>query len=117
MNTFLIPMERESESFLGCSDIPFVGLSSILFLKVFFRFYSSFNNSFYCALLMHLHQALSSHLVLSARLLCLRKTHELTLIILPKIILAGFQDLRSPACVAELSWAYGRVIHHVLGYR
>ena len=33
------------------------------------------------------------------------------------LILAGFRDLRSPACVAELSWASGRVIHHVLGFR
>ena len=47
----------------------------------------------------------------------LAQTHEHTLIILSKIILAGFQDLDSPACVAELSWACGRVIHHALGFR
>ena len=37
------------------------------------------------------------------------QTHEHTLIILPKIILAGFQDLGSSACVADLSWACGGV--------
>ena len=71
-----------------------------------------------CPLLMHLHMFLSSHLevcsCLGARLL---RLHKLMSIILPKIILAGFHVLQSSACVAELSWACGRVVHHVLGFR
>ena len=31
--------------------------------------------------------------------------------------LAGLQVLHSSASVAELSWACGRVVHHVLGFR
>ena len=31
--------------------------------------------------------------------------------------LAGFQVLRSSACVAELSWACGQVVHHVFMYQ
>ena len=52
------------------------------------------------------------------KVVTLAQTHEHTLIILSKIIiLAGFQDLRSSACVAELIWSCGLVIHHVLGFR
>ena len=36
--------------------------------------------------------------------------------ILSKIVLAGLQALLSPANAAELSWACGRVFHHVLEF-
>ena len=51
------------------------------------------------------------------KVVTLAQNHEQTLSILPKIILAGLQVLRSSATVAELSWAFGRVVHHVLGFR
>ena len=60
-------------------------------------------------------EPLSSVLILLV--LLTRKHLTKTIIILPKIILAGFQVLHSSACEAELSWACGRVIHHVLGFR
>ena len=51
------------------------------------------------------------------KVVTLVQTHEHTLIILPKKILAGFQVLGSSACVSELSWVCGRVIHHVVGFK
>ena len=33
------------------------------------------------------------------------------------IVSAGLQDLLNPASIAELSWAYGRVFHHVFEVR
>ena len=51
------------------------------------------------------------------KVVTLAKNHEHTPFILPKIFLAGLQVLRSSAGVAELSWACGRVLHHVLGFR
>ena len=42
-----------------------------------------------------------------------RIEHEHTLIILPKIVLAGLCVLGSSAGVAELSWACSQVFHHV----
>ena len=74
-----------------------------------------------CALLTHWRTALSSHLgvcsLLMRKFVTLVQNHELTLSILPKIILAGLQVLHSSANVAELSWACGQVVHHVLGFR
>ena len=48
------------------------------------------------------------------KLLALRKI-EHTLYILSKIVLAGLHALLSPASIAELSWACGRVFYHVFG--
>ena len=84
---------------------------------------------------MHLRLALSSHLKVClfhslshqvvtlflsnifdlAQAVTLAQNHEHTLIILPKIVLAGLHVLRSSAGIAELSWACGRVFYNVLG--
>ena len=42
---------------------------------------------------------------------------SISLHILSKIVLADLHDLLSPASIAELSWACGRVFHHVFGVR
>ena len=44
----------------------------------------------------------------------LAQNHEHTLHILPKRVLAGLHDLLSPASIAELSWACGRVFYHFI---
>ena len=53
--------------------------------------------------------------MIPATAVTLAQNHEHTLYFLSKIVLAGLNALLSPANVAELSWAFGRVSHHFLG--
>ena len=65
-------------------------------------------------MLTHLRMASSSRLEVCHDLVqavTLAQNHEHTQIILSKILLAGLQVLLSSACIVELSWACGWVLH------